>query len=69
MSETEKRNRRPEESSKLPYISLGVLVLLISGLLYAGYEYLIDDAADVNELLNTPLDSSGRELQPIPGSD
>lgn len=69
MSETEKRNRRPEESSKLPYISLGVLVLLIAGLLYVGYEYIADDAADVDELLNTPLDSTGRELQPIPGSN
>jgi len=69
MSETEKRNRRPEESSKLPYISLGVLVLLIAGLLYVGYEYIADDAADVDELLNTPLDSTGRELQPIPSSD
>jgi LysM repeat protein len=69
MSETEKRNRRPEESSKLPYISLGVLVFLIAGLLYVGYEYLVDDAADVNDLLNTPLDTTGRELQPIPGSE
>ena len=64
MSETEKKNRRPEESSKLPYISLAALVLLIGGLLYVGYEYVADDAADVDELLNTPLDTTGRELQP-----
>lgn len=66
MSENENRNRRPEETSKLPYLSLGVLVLMISGLLYVGYEYIADDAADVDQLLNTPLDTTGRELQPIP---
>ena len=68
MSETEKKNRRPEESSKLPYISLAALVLLIGGLLYVGYEYVADNAADVDELLNTPLDTTGRELQPIPAN-
>jgi LysM repeat protein len=66
MSENENRNRRPEESSKLPYLSLAVLVIIIAGFLYAGYEYLADDAADVDQLLNTPLDTTGRELQPIP---
>jgi LysM repeat protein len=66
---SENRNRRPEESSKLPYISLLVLVLMIAGLLYAGYEYLADDAADVDELLNTPVDTTGRELQPLPNSN
>ena len=66
MSENENRNRRPEESSKLPYLSLAVLVLMIAGLLYVGYEYIADDAADVDQLLNTPLDTTGRELQPIP---
>lgn len=66
MSENENRNRRPEESSKLPYLSLAVLVVIIAGLLYAGYEYLADNAADVDQLLNTPLDTTGRELQPIP---
>ncbi|MFN8344237.1 MAG: LysM domain-containing protein [Spirosomataceae bacterium] len=66
MSENENRNRRPEESSKLPYLSLGVLVLMIAGLLYVGYEYIADDAADVDQLLNTPLDTTGRELQPLP---
>lgn len=66
MSENENRNRRPEESSKLPYISLIVLVAMIAGLLYVGYEYIADDVADVDQLLNTPLDRTGRELQPIP---
>ncbi len=69
MSENENRNRRPEESSKLPYLSLGVLVLMIAGLLYVGYEYIADDAADVDQLLNTPLDTTGRELQPIPNEN
>jgi LysM repeat protein len=69
MSENENRNRRPEETSKLPYLSLAVLVLVISGLLYVGYEYIADDAADVDQLLNTPLDTTGRELQPIPNEN
>lgn len=66
---SENRNRRPEESSKLPYISLLVLVLMIAGMLYIGYEYIADDAADVDELLNTPTDTTGRELQPLPTAD
>jgi LysM repeat protein len=69
MSEHENRNRRPEESSKLPYLSLAVLVMMIAGLLYVGYEYIADDAADVDQLLNTPLDTTGRELQPIPNEN
>lgn len=69
MSENENRNRRPEETSKLPYLSLAVLVLMISGLLYVGYEYIADDAADVDQLLNTPLDTTGKELQPIPNEN
>ncbi|MEZ4902010.1 MAG: LysM domain-containing protein [Spirosomataceae bacterium] len=69
MAENENRNRRPEESSKLPYISLAVLVVMIAGLLYVGYEYIADDVADVDQLLNTPLDKTGRELQPIPNEN
>jgi len=66
MSENENRNRRPDEASKLPYISLIVLVAMIAGLLYVGYEYIADDAADVDQLLNTPVDPNSRELQPVP---
>jgi LysM repeat protein len=69
MSENENRNRRPEESSKLPYLSLAVLVAMIAGLLYVGYEYIADDVANVDQLLNTPLDTTGRELQPIPSEN
>lgn len=42
---------------------------MIAGLLYVGYEYIADDAADVDQLLNTPLDTTGRELQPIPNEN
>ena len=47
MSENENRNRRPEESSKLPYLSLAVLVIIIAGLLYAGYAHLADAAPEL----------------------
>jgi len=66
MSENETRNRRPNEASKLPYISLMVLIAMIAGLLYVGYEYIADDAAGVDQLLNTPVDPNDRELQPVP---
>lgn len=66
MAESEERNRRPEEKgSKMPYIALGVLVLMIGALLYAGYEYIADDAAEIGELSGTPLDTAGRDLQPV----
>jgi LysM repeat protein len=59
------KNSRPVESSKVPTIALAVLVVLILGLLYAGYESITDDAADVSELTNTPLDTTGRDPQPV----
>jgi LysM repeat protein len=59
------KNERPEESSNFPYIAIVVLVLLIAGMLYAGYENMVDSATDINELKNTPVDPSGREYQPI----
>ena len=62
---SEERNNRPQEQgSKIPYIALGVLVLMISALLYAGYEYIADDAAEIGELSGTPLDTTGRDTQP-----
>ncbi len=65
MSESEEKNRRTEESSKIPLIALGVLILMIAALLYAGYEYIADDAAEIGELSGTPLDTTGREMQTI----
>ena len=63
---SEERNSRPQEQgSKIPYIALGVLVLMISALLYAGYEYIADDAAEIGELSGTPLDTTGRDTQPV----
>lgn len=47
-----KRNVRPEESSNLPIITLGVLVFLVVALLYIGYEYITNDASDAAELTN-----------------
>lgn len=39
---------------------------MIAGLLYVGYEYIADDAAGVDQLLNTPVDPNDRKLQPVP---
>lgn len=40
----EERNIRPEEDSKLPLITLGVLVAFIFALLYVGYGIFSDDS-------------------------
>jgi LysM repeat protein len=63
MSDSENRNTRPEETSKIPNIALAVLICMIAGLLYVGYEYIADDAAEIGELSGTPLDTAGRDLQ------
>jgi LysM repeat protein len=38
----EERNQRPEDASKLPIITLAVLVFFILALLYTGYQYFSD---------------------------
>ena len=38
----EQRNIRPNEGSSLPGVTFGVLVLIILGMLYIGWEYLAD---------------------------
>ncbi len=65
MSDSENRNTRPEETSKMPSIALAVLVCMIAGLLYVGYAYIADDAAAIGELSGTPLDTAGRDMQTI----
>jgi LysM repeat protein len=65
MSDSENRNTRPEETSKMPSIALAVLVCMIAGLLYVGYAYIADDAAEIGELSGTPLDTAGRDMQTI----
>lgn len=47
-----KRNVKPEESSNLPMITLGVLVFLVVALLYTGYEYITNDTSSAEELTN-----------------
>lgn len=54
----EKRNPRPvEESSKLPTITLTVLVGIIAALLFVGWQYLSDSSISDNELTNISNDS------------
>ena len=55
------RNQRPkEEGSQIPNITLGVLVFVVLGLLYIGYQSFGDGGAAVKNLVNTPLDTAGR---------
>jgi LysM repeat protein len=65
MSDSENKNTRPEETSKMPSIALAVLVCMIAGLLYVGYAYIADDAAEIGALSGTPLDTAGRDMQTI----
>ncbi len=65
MSDSENKNIRPEETSKMPNIALGILVFIIAGLLYVGYAYIADDAAEIGELSGTPLDTAGIDMQKI----
>ncbi len=54
----EKRNPRPvEESSKLPTITLTVLIGIIAALLFVGWQYLSDSSISDNELTNISNDS------------
>jgi LysM repeat protein len=53
-----KRNVRPKESSNLPLITLVVLVLIVFGLLFVGYEYVNDNTAGSEELTNIVPDTS-----------
>jgi LysM repeat protein len=45
-----KRNVRPVETSNLPIVTLIVLVLLVFGMLYVGYEYISDSSSNSEEL-------------------
>jgi LysM repeat protein len=51
-----KRNVRPVEKSKLPTITLVVLTVLVSALLYIGYDYLSDEPGDTSEVTNADSD-------------
>ena len=53
-----KRNVRPTETSNLPFITLVVLVLLVLGMLYVGYEYIADDTSGAEELTSIVPDTS-----------
>ncbi len=53
-----KRNVRPVEKSKLPFVTLLILAGLVVALLYAGYEYLRDDSGGTKELTDVAPDTS-----------
>ncbi|HEV7347055.1 LysM peptidoglycan-binding domain-containing protein [Telluribacter sp.] len=53
-----KQNVRPTETSNLPLITLVVLVLIVLGLLFVGYEYIADDTSGSEELTNIVPDTT-----------
>ncbi|MBP6387317.1 MAG: LysM peptidoglycan-binding domain-containing protein [Pseudarcicella sp.] len=67
MEDESGKNRKPkEENSQLPIITLGVLVLIVLGLLYAGYETFKDDSIHNNELTNVSKTTNEIEASRVP---
>lgn len=60
-------NPRPTGSSRLPTLTLLVLVGLIAALLYIGYDYITDDTDGSDELTSMPLDTVSQ--QPLAQND
>lgn len=59
----EEKNKRPEEISNIPTITLIVLVLLIVSLLYVGYGYFSDDSQPTKyEAVTKETESSESEI-------
>jgi LysM repeat protein len=56
-----KRNIRPVEKSNLPLITLMVLVALVLGMLYVGYEYISDSSSNSEELTSKVVDSTSMD--------
>lgn len=54
-------NPRSATTSKLPGITLVVLIALIIALLYIGYEGIADNTKGSEELTNVPLDTTDRQ--------
>lgn len=60
-------NPRPTGSSRLPALTLVVLVGLIGALLYVGYDRITDDTDGSDELTSMPLDTASQ--QPLAQND
>ena len=58
--QTDTKNPRPTGSSKLPTITLLVLVGLVAALLYVGYDYFVDNTDGSDELTNVALDTTSQ---------
>lgn len=66
-NQTMPSNPRPTGSSRLPALTLVVLVGLIGALLYVGYDYVTDDTNGSDELTSMPLDTASQ--QPLAQND
>jgi LysM repeat protein len=55
-----KRNVRPEETSRLPLITLITLLVIIAALFMIGYKYITDDALDSDEVTNVVPDTTSK---------
>ena len=66
-NKTTPTNPRPTGSSRLPALTLVVLLGLIAALLYIGYDYITDDTNGSDELTSMPLDTASQ--QPLAQND
>ena len=66
-NKTTPTNPRPTGSSRLPALTLVVLLGLIAALLYVGYDYITDDTNGSDELTSMPLDTASQ--QPLAQND
>ncbi|MBC8155164.1 MAG: LysM peptidoglycan-binding domain-containing protein [Bacteroidetes bacterium] len=64
-SENQSPNSRPAATSKLPGITLVVLIALIIALLYIGYEGIADNTKGSEELTNVPVDTTDRQANTL----
>ena len=62
--EQKKRNIRPQETSKLPLITLLSLLAIIIALFVIGWEYITDDAQGSEEVTSTVPDTTSKYLPP-----
>lgn len=66
-AETEKkRNIPPKETSRIPGITLLALLCILLGLLYVGYEYIVDDSSNAEEIIGAEAERTQQPVALVP---